>query len=927
MRKAIGLIMVFSLSTGLFAQSGEIYFNGNYINSSFNEFVAWVEESTGVKFYYADEWVETIKISAVGDSLNLQDVLRDNLAGTDLHFYISPSGNVFITKGQKLITKLPESSKKAVVSGLEEDKKGNGITDIEKMYLKGRDNGLIETRTLGERKAGFENKTVIISGKITDTETGEALIGATIYFKEIAKACVSDLNGHYSIAIKQGKYNASINCLGMKELKYILEVYSSADFDIEMEKTLIPINEVTIKAENYHIVKGMQMGFERISIKETKDIPLVLGEKDILKVAAMLPGVQNVGEGSAGLNVRGSAADQNMFYMNKVPVYNTAHLFGFFTSFSPDIIKDFSFYKSSLPAKYGGRLSSFFDITAKQGNKKNYTARGGISPITGHIAVEGPIIKEKSSFVLSARSTYSDWILGRLHNADLRNSHAQFYDLAAHITYEHNENNLFKVFAYNSHDRFSLAEKSHYEYSNLGLSLNWWHRYSNRHNSETAVVLSSYHNYNLDSVNSISAYQQKYILNHYEFRWDFSYLPFENHAVKYGLNLIYYNLDRGMIEPVGPESDRRPENLGVENGIEGAIYLSDEYRLSYWLTVYGGIRFSYFAYLGPKTVFEYESGSPKTEQYVVDTKEYTKGQLIKSYYQPEYRATANFRAGPNSSIKLSYNRTRQYLFMLSNTIAISPTDQWKLCDYNIVPPLNDQVSGGFYKTINNPAIDISAEVYFKKMKDIIQYKDGADLISSQNVERDVLPGSQEAYGVELLVKKNTGKLTGWLSYCYSRSIITVDGEYDWQLINNGISFPSNYDKPHAFNGILNYKVNRRLSFSMNVVYSTGRPITYPLAIFYVNGSEQAYYSDRNSYRIPDYFRLDFSINLEGNLVAKKLMHSFFMLNVYNLTGRENTYSVFFRTEDGKIQGYKMSVFAIPIITLSWNFKLGNYASD
>jgi hypothetical protein len=616
-----------------------------------------------------------------------------------------------------------------------------------------------------------------------------------------------------------------------------------------------------------------------------------------------------------------------MFYINNVPVYNTAHLFGFFTSLSPDIVRDFSFYKSSIPARYGGRLASFFDITAKQGNKKKYTARGSISPITAQVAVEGPIKKDKSSFIISTRSTYSDWILTKLHDADLRNSKAHFHDLATNFTFEPNEKNIFKVFGYYSFDKISLAGTNHYKYSNLGFSLNWWHKYSNRHNSEFAIIYSNYQYSNLDSVVKISAYKQYYSINHLEFRSDFSYLPNEKHSIKYGLNLTHYRLDRGIVEPVGTQSTRQTENLGIENGVEGAVYLSDEYRITRWLSLYAGIRYSYFAYLGPKTVFTYEPGSPKTEQSIINTKTYDKGKLIKDYSQPEYRVTANFSTGTNSSIKMSYNRTRQYLFMLSNTIAISPTDQWKLCDYNIIPPISDQVSVGYYKNVSGKNIDLSAELYYKEMTNVIEYKDGADLISNKFVERDVLHGNQEAYGIELMAKKNSGKLSGWLSYCYSRSIITVDGEYNWQQINNGLSFPSNYDRPNSFNGVLNYKVNRRLSFSFNIVYNTGRPVTYPLAIFYIDGMEQAYYSERNKYRIPDYFRLDFSINLEGNLVAKKLGHSYFMFNVYNLTGRKNAYSVYFQTEEGKIQGYKLSIFGMPIVTVSWHFKLGNYASD
>ncbi|MBN2520759.1 MAG: TonB-dependent receptor [Bacteroidales bacterium] len=928
MLKNIYLLLLLNVFVSIYAQNEKLYLKCNYENISFVDFTKEMETNYGIKFYYLEEWVENIKITVKGDSLVLEDIFKSTIGNSGLFYLINENNEVFITYKEPLIPKLVQY-KTTLDNEVEEENYAseNGISETEKTYLESRKAVLVETIVIGKKSEVFKDKTVFVSVKIKDIETGEPLIGATIYFEEIFKGCVTDLNGHFSIALKPGKYNATVNCLGMKEIKYILEVYASGPIEIEMEKTLIPIDEVTIKADRYHNVKGMQMGFERISVKEIKKIPVVLGEKDVLKIAAMLPGVQNVGEGSAGFYVRGSSADQNMFYINKVPIYNTAHLFGFFTSFSPDIVNNFSFYKSNLPAQYGGRLSSFFDITAKQGNKKKYTARGGISPVTGHIAVEGPIKRDHSSFIVSARSTYSDWLLSRLHDPDLRNSNARFYDLASNFIFDYDENNLIKVFGYYSFDKFSLASKNQYEYSNKGLSVNWWHQYSNKHHSETSIIYSNYSYFNLDSVHKINAYQQQYKINHLEFKTDFSYIPIENHIISYGINFIRYYLDRGIIEPVGSLSERVHEDLGAENGIESAIYLADEYKITKLLSIYGGIRYSYFAFLGPKLVYEYEAESPKTDPYVIRSDYYEKGKLIEDYSGPEWRVSANFSTGPNSSIKVSYNRTRQYMFMLSNTIAISPTDQWKLCDFNIIPPISDQVSFGYYKTIYNPSIDISTEIYYKEMDNIIEYKDGADLISNKYVERDVLQGNQEAYGFEFMVKKNSGKLTGWLSYCYSRSFISVNGKYPWQKINNGITFPSNYDKPNALNCILNYKLNRRLSLSSNIVYSNGRPITYPIAIFYVNGLEQAYYSDRNKYRIPDYFRIDISVNVEGNLLAKKLTHSYFMFSIYNLTGRKNAYSVYFQSDGGQINGYKLSIFGIPIFTLSWNFKLGNYSSD
>lgn len=667
MMKKFQLLLVLNLFITIYAQEDIIYLTCDYENISFYDFVEDVELNYGIKFYYLDEWVDSIYATVKGDSLVLENVLKSVLGNTGLFYLTTENKEVFITIDEPLIAKLP---KQKTILNNKTDKDNfsseNGINTTENIYLVGNKSIHSETIIIGEKSDEYRNNTAFISGKIRDIETGEPLIGATVYFEEIKKGCATDLNGHFSIALKPGKYNATINCLGMREIEYSLEVYSNGAIDIEMGKTLLPIDEVTIKADRYHNVKGMQMGFERISVKEIKEIPVVLGEKDVLKIATMLPGVQNVGEGSAGFYVRGSSADQNMFYINKVPIYNTSHLHGFFTAFSPDIVKNFSFYKSNLPAEYGGRLSSFFDITAKQGNKKKYTAKGGVSPVTGHIAVEGPIRKDHSSFIVSARSTYSDWILSRLPDADLRNSNVQFNDIALNLTFDINDHNLIKVFGYNSMDKFSLASKNHYKYSNTGLSMSWWHQYSNKHNSETSLIYSGYTNFNLDSVFGISAYQHQYEIEHLEFKSDFSYIPFENHRISYGVNVIKYNLNRGIIEPVGSLSNRKYEDLGIENAIESAIYLADEYKITHRLSIYGGIRYSYFASLGPKLVNEYIPESPKTSQNIKQSNNYKKGQIIKDYYGPEWRVSVNFSSGPNSSLKMSYNRTRQYMFMLSS---------------------------------------------------------------------------------------------------------------------------------------------------------------------------------------------------------------------------------------------------------------------
>jgi hypothetical protein len=924
--KALPLIILFVFMHSLAAAQGPLI-SGNFRDLPFDEFTRKVEEQVPVKFVYRKEWTRDLRISASGENLELYKVLSDHLSRNDLN-YFSSGDRIFITRDQPLVAVLPDYEGIDEATGPSHDSLASrNLTEAERLYIEGRRKSSLKTIYIGNSADHTNGQGAVINGNIKDTETGESLVGATIYVQELSRGFITDINGYFTMSIPPGSYTFRFNCMGMQELQYKMEVRSSGELDIEMSKRLYPIDEITVQSSEYNNVRGLQMGFTQISIKNIKEIPVVLGEKDVLKVVQMLPGVQNAGEGSAGINVRGSAADQNMFFLNTIPVYNTSHLFGFFSAFNPDIIRDFSFYKSNLPAKYGGRLASVIDISSRQGNNKNFTARGGISPITAKVAVEGPIVKEKSSYVLSARSTYSDWILKKMEDPDLRNSNAQFYDLAAGITTKLNDRNLIKIFGYYSNDRFRLASTEQYQYSNAGASMDWWHQVSSTISANTSLAMSQYQFDHQNNSLPLEAYQHDYQINHYEIKSAFTWVPGYRHKVMFGGNAILYDIDRGKILPWGEESSRKPAPLGEESGIEGSLYISDQVQINERISIYAGLRYSLYAYMGPQIVYEYAPDNPLGPEFIVDTLDFSGGEIISFYSGPEIRASATYLTGTNNSVKFSYNKTRQYLYMLSNTIALSPTDQWKLADFHIRPQSADQLSIGFYQDFNRKFLNFSAEVYYKWADDIVEYKDGANFISSPHIETEVLQGIQKAYGIELLMRKNAGKLSGWLSFTYARSLMKVDGENYWEQINQGKWYPANFDIPVSLNGVMNLRANRRLSFSSNLVYHTGRPITYPVTIFQMDDNRYVSYSGRNEYRIPDYFRIDLSFNLEGNLKSRKFWHSYWMLNIYNLTGRKNAYSVFFKNEDGKIQGYKMSIFSQPIVTLSWNFKLGNYASD
>lgn len=897
--------------------------------ASFEEFAELIEENTSYRLFYKKEWFEGFLVDCNEGEMLLGDLMRGVLSGSNTYFHIDHQSNIIISKDVDLTARLPESfitGGRQAEGSPEDATQEQQITDTEKRYINGRKTAEAETVVVGSMESGRTGRNAIINGRMSDLETGEPLIGATIYIEELKTGAVSDVVGHYSLVIKPGRYSAVFNCLGMKEQHYFLQVNSDGQLDISLEKELIPINEVTVKADRYDNVTGMQMGFERLDIKTIKEIPVVMGEKDLLKVAQLLPGVQNVGEGSSGFNVRGSAADQNLFYINKVPVYNPSHLFGFFSSFSPDVVKDFRLYKSNIPAEYGGRLASYFDISTRDGNRNRFSMRGGISPITGHVAVEGPVKKDHTSYMLGARSTYSNWILKRLENPELRNSNANFYDLAGNITIEPDQKNLVKIFGYHSSDRFSLSNTNDYRYSNSGASVDWRHRFTSALSGDISAVAGKYAFQTVDKTYPSASYRHDYSIEHYEAKANLRWIAGTKQSLSFGMNLINYRLNRGEILPHGAESARVPVPLGRESGLESAVYLADEYKLFHWLTLYGGLRYSLYSYLGPQEVYNYTPGLPRNMQTISDTLSFGH-QPVKTYSGPELRMAANIRTGRNNSVKLSYNRVRQYLFMLSNTIAIAPADQWKLTDYHIRPPYLDQYTAGFYNDFPRQGIKTSVELYYKRTHDVVEYRDGANFISSPNVETEILQGNQQSYGIELLLKKNFGKLNGWVAYTWSRAEVKVDGPEDWQKINLGRSYPANYDKPHALNVVANLRISRRFSFSGNMVYSTGRPVTYPVSIYYYNDREIVEYSLRNRYRLPDYFRVDLSMNIEGNLKAEKFAHSYWMFSIYNLTGRKNAYSVYFLSEEGNINGYKLSIFGTQIFTVSWNFRFGNYASE
>lgn len=888
----------------------------NLTNEKFSTLARQIEQQTSYHIYYQSSWTDSLSITLNVSNEKVSRVLEIAFSDSDLQFTFVEE-NVYITKARQLLTELPVNFfNNGSTSG--RDAIQFDYSDFERLE---RSRKLAEERlyTIGPKTNELKG-TAVLTGTIKDIKTGESIVGASVYIENPIIGASTDPFGNYTLTIPRGKHVVKIKSVGMKISQRQVILYGNGKLDIELEEDITPLKEVLVQSDRDVRMMNMQMGAEKLDIRTMKQMPLALGETDVMKVVLTLPGVQTVGEGTVGLNVRGGATNQNLILFNDATVYNPSHLFGFFSTFNPDVLKSVELYKSGITADYGGRLSSVLDVQAREGNKKKFSGSGGISPITGRLTLEGPIIKDKTSLLIGARSTYSDWILKRLDNPSLRNSKASFYDLTGTLSHKFNDKNNLFISGYMSQDKFNLSSDTSYSYSDRNASLRWNHVFNPSLFGTFSAAVSHY-NYSINSdLNPVNAFNMNFAIQQMNAKADFTYTLNSKHTLNAGTSVIRYNTTPGKLHPDGEKSLVIPDILQDEQGLETAIYAADNFDINPKLSLYFGLRFSNYNYLGPRDVYQYAQGVPRQESTIQDTIRYGSGKSIANYNGPEPRFALRYITSNTSSVKLSYNRMRQYIQMLSNTTAITPTDIWKLSDTYIKPQTGDQISIGYYKNLKGNTIETSVEAYYKVINNTVDYKNGAVLLLNHHLETDVLNARGKAYGLEFLLKKATGKLNGWVSYTYSRTFLQTKAEFSSETINRGEYYPSSYDKPHAVNFIGNYKFSRRINFSLNLIYSTGRPITLPIAKYELEGSSRVFYSDRNQYRIPDYFRSDVSLNIEGNHKIKKLAHSSWTFAVYNLTGRRNAYSVYFVSQQGVINGYKLSVFGQAIPTITYNFK-------
>lgn len=880
-----------------------------------------LKETTNLHFYYVKEWFGDRRVSGTYEEAPVSQILEDIFNDTYINFYFMEEGGVVLTRNNIIYDELPRGffpeEQDAVTNRKEEEEVYDPI-----FYTGNKTPASIPVETIyigKEDRAGVGSR-FTLSGYIYDKDTGNPIPNLAVMVRGRSTGDVTTDAGFYSLELQAGENVLETRSLGSENLHIRVIIYNDGELNLRLSEHFETLGEVYLDSNSEKNVKNAYAGEENIDVREIKNIPLVLGERDIMKVVTTLPGISTAGEGAAGFNVRGGNTDQNLILLDDAVMYNPAHFFGIFSAINPFTTGDVTVYKGSIPAQYGGRLSSVFDLRTKDANTNKVAGEISIGPVTGNVALEIPILKEKSGLLLGVRSTYSDWILENLDDEALAGRSAAFYD--ANIKYNHkfSESTDLHLTGYYSNDSFSITADSLYRYNNRLGSLRLNHKFSENHRGSIILSNSDY-NFNIDYDSDLTNdFSSGYTINETEAKLNMDYRLNPAHRFNYGFSGKLYNVMPGKIEPLGEDSALRPLRLDTEKGLEGAVYFEDSFEVNDRWLLNAGIRYSVFAALGGREQNIYQPGVPKRVSTIVETRVYDDSEVMETYGGPELRLSSRYLLTQDLSVKLSYNNTYQYIHSLSNNTTASPTDTYKLSDINITPQAARQYSLGLYQNLANNTYELSVEGFYKTSANILDYKVGAELFLNEAIETEVLQGEGRAYGAEFLLKKTIGKLNGWLGYTYSRSLIKLDSEYREERVNNGEYFPSNFDKPHDLSMVANYKVTRRFSFSANFVYQTGRPVTVPTGKFYEDGSEYVLYSNRNQYRIPDYYRLDLSFNVEGNHKLQKIAHSFWNISVYNVLGRNNPYSVFFVTEDGEIKAYKSSIFAIPVPTITYNLR-------
>lgn len=893
MKKWYLLLLLFYPGFKSFAQS-----------ASLDSLIHVLENKTGYRYFYDKTELDSLAWPGIIEFENETQLLQALF--TDQGIAYQKVGNmIFLKRGRLPNLQLPVlSPKNKMVSDTEADMQEDWAVWENKLYMLGIENN---------------HETAILTGQIRNSKTLEGMAGVSILSEGRNIGGMTDANGYYEFQIPKGRHRLRLSQVGLPSAYRQIEILGSATFNIELADNIIQLEEATVIAQRESNVKSTRMGVQKVDIQTIKQIPVVFGEADVIKAISTLPGVKTVGEASTGLNVRGGSADQTLTLFNETPIINPIHFFGIFSSFNPDLVKDVELYKGHAPIDLGGRLASVLSVNSKEGNKEKLSGKAGLGLLTSRLFLEGPLSKKGTNFVFGGRTTYTNWLLKKLPEP-YNDSRTSFYDVNLDLHQKTGKNSNLLFSAYLSNDDFTLTQSTAIAYGNKAFSMHWQKQFNSRFHWSSSAGQSNYNFSLADKSEPISAYKIDFGIRQTYLKSKAKWQPGTRHTIDFGLQSLFYQIQPGNYQPAHPKSVAKVQSVDREQALENSIFLSETYSPNEKWTFEAGLRYVFYQYLGPQNLRKYRENEPKTELSLLSEEQINKGNTLQFYQAPEVRIALRYLISNQTSVKASFGTPRQYIHAISNTASIAPTDIWKLSDPNLRPQSGRQISIGLYRNLQQNSFEISLEAYYKQIRHFPDFKSGAQLLLNPHLETDLINTSGKAWGAEFLVRKMKGKLNGWLGYTWSRTLLKMDDPLAGELINRGEYYPANYDRPHDLTLVANYAVTRRFGVSMNMSYATGRPVTVPSGIYEYAGSFRTLYLERNGYRIPDYFRADLGLKIDGNHKVNQLTHSDITLGVYNLTGRKNPYSVYYVSEEGRTRGYKLSIFGSAIPYINYNIR-------
>jgi hypothetical protein len=761
---------------------------------------------------------------------------------------------------------------------------------------------------------------LVITGTITNSNTRKPISGASVSVDFFKHFDYTDENGMYVLEVPPGDYKVRIKHVGLLPEYLRIKVFSNATLDVDMAEGVVQLKEILITSRPIDSnIKESLAGLTKMNIQEIRTLPTLMGEVDIVKSLQLMPGVTSVGEGSSGINVRGGRVDQNLVLLNDVPLFNTSHALGFVSAFNQDIIDNFSLYKGNVPANLGGRASSVIEINTRRGNFDKWQFQAGAGPISSRLTVEGPLISDRTSVLLAGRISHANWFLKKIKDPNVNSSKVSFNDAYAGLSHRFSENSTADLTFYNSHDEFQFSDRFGYAWDNYIIN-GRWQALADRKLSPILSVSYGHFQSKLFEPSGVDASQITNTLNYAQLKESINYIPHEKHNMVAGVSAIAYIPRAEQLNGYGPNSSIVQKTAGKSSGLELSVFLNDDYEVTENIALTLGVRYSQYYHVGPDTTFQYMPGQPRSVLTITDTSTYSDFRTIKSFGGFEPRISARISLRSNQSVKLSYNRMRQYIHLISNTTAPTPIDLWQVSTEFSPPQIADNFSVGYFLNLKDNRWETSAELFYKKMENLVEYKDFPVLFLNTHLETELLSAKGRAFGGEVFIRRLKGKWTGWLSYTYSHTEVLAASDFEGLSINRGDWFPSNYNKPHNVNLVLNRNWRRQSAFSLIFSYNTGRPFTAIESSYVANGTVVPIYSERNKYQIPNYFRMDLSFTI-GNIFKK--VDDSFVFSLYNLFGRDNAYSVFYQRPASNFfipKPYKLSVLGAPLPSITYNIK-------